>query len=92
MSTVKEMWNYLEEIHSENNNFNRAFDVIQEMFRSRKGSKILSQHYADFNRIYEEMKVLFLISQDVKKMQKQWDQLAVLTLVRLPSEYTHARP
>jgi len=53
-STVKEMWNYLEELYSGKNNLNRAFDVIQEMFRSKKGNKILSQHYADFNMIYEE--------------------------------------
>ena len=27
-STLKEMWNYLEELYSERNNFNKAFDVI----------------------------------------------------------------
>jgi len=39
------------------------------------------------------VKVLFFILQDVKKMQKQWDQLAVLTFLGiLPSEYTLACP
>ena len=52
----------------------------------------MSQHYANFNRVYEELKVLFFISQDVKKMQKQCDQLAVLTFLgSLPLEYTPAR-
>ena len=92
MLTVKEMWNYLDELYSEKNNLNRAFDVIQEMLKSKKSNKILSQHYANFNRAYE-LKVLFFISQYVKKMQKQWDQLAVLTFLEsLPSKYIPARP
>ena len=92
MLTLKEMCNYLEELHSGKNNINRAFDIIHEMFRSEKGNKTLSQHYANFNMVYEELKVLSFILQDVK-MQKQWDQLAVLTFVgSLSLEYTSARP
>ena len=73
-------------------NLNRAFNVIRGMFRSKKGNKNLSQHNADFNRIYEKLKMLFPISQDMKKMQKQWDQLTVLTFLgNLPSEYTFTR-
>ena len=70
-STVKEMWKYTEELYSRQNNLNRAFDVIQEMFRSKNDNKTLSQHYADFNKVYKKSKVLFPISYDMKKMQKQ---------------------
>lgn len=59
------------------NNHIRALDTIPEMFQIEKGNKTSSQHYVNFNRAYEE-KVLFLISYNVKKMQKQWDQQIVL--------------
>jgi len=42
ISIVKKMWNYLEELHSEKNNLYRAFNIIQEMFQSKKRNKTLS--------------------------------------------------
>jgi len=78
----------LEELYSGKNDINRVFNIIQEIFRSKKGNKTLSQYYVNFNRVYEELKMLFFISQDVKKMQKQWNHLALLTFLgSLPSEY-----
>ena len=86
-STMKGMWNYLEELYSEKNDLNRALDVIQEMF----WSKAIKSYFntVDFNRVYEELKVLFPISQDAKKLQKQWDRLVMLSFLgSLPSWYT----
>ena len=38
-STLKEIWNYLEELYSGKNNLNRVFDVIHEMFQSKRAIK-----------------------------------------------------
>lgn len=73
ISIVKEMWNYLEELYLRKNNRNKTFDAIQEIIRSEKGNKTLSQHYIDFNKVYEELKVLFPISKDMKRTLKQHD-------------------
>lgn len=37
--TMKEMQNYFEELYSEKNNLNSDFNVIQEMFRSKRTTK-----------------------------------------------------
>jgi len=42
----------LEELYSGKNNVNRTFDIIQEMFLSKKDNKTLSQHYADFKSLW----------------------------------------
>lgn len=38
------------------------------------------------------LKVLFPISQDVKRLQNQWNLVMLTFLRNLPSEYTPARP
>ena len=43
-SVVKEMWDYLEKLYLGKNNLNRVFDIIQKMFKSKKGNKTLSHH------------------------------------------------
>lgn len=70
MLAVKEIWDYLEEMFSEKNNLDKVYDITHEMFWSEKDNKILSWHYADLNKVYKQLKVLFAISEDMK-MQKQ---------------------
>lgn len=67
--------------------------MLFRRLQSEKGKQTFSQYYTDFNRVYEELEVLFPTSQDVKNMQKQWDLLVVLMFLgSLPSKYTLAHP
>lgn len=45
--------------------------MLFRRLQSEKGKQTFSQYYTDFNRVYEELEVLFPTSQDVKNMQKQ---------------------
>jgi len=65
---VKERWEYSEELYLETNNLNMACNVIQELFWSYQERKPLPQCYAGFRKVYKELKMLFHISTDVKKM------------------------
>lgn len=40
------------------------------MFWSKKDNQILYQYYVDFNRVYEELRVLFFILQDAKRKKR----------------------
>jgi len=52
--------------------------VVQELLQDKEGNKPLSQHYADFKTAFEELRILFLISANVRKMHTQWEELGVL--------------
>ena len=53
--TVKELWDYLEKVYSGRSNPNYAYDVIQELFRCKKGNKMLAQYYVNFNKSTKEL-------------------------------------
>ena len=50
--------------------------VFPGMFQSKKGTKVLDQHHADFNSLGGAKGPFSRIS-DVKKMRRQWDQLVL---------------
>lgn len=83
----------LEELYSRKNNLNSVFDVIQEMFKSEKGNKTLSQHYANFNKVYGELKSVISHLLGCEEDAEEWDQIMVLTFLRsMPSKHTLAYP
>ena len=53
------------------------------MFSSKKDNKTLSQYYADFNRIYEELKVLFSIS----RCEKDAEAVGPASSAEFPREF-----
>lgn len=57
--TMKEMWNYFEELYLGKYNFSRVFDIIEEIFWSEKGTKCCLN-------VRLQQRMLFLILQDVK--------------------------
>jgi len=46
-----------------------AYDVVQELLRGKKGDKPLLKYYADFKTMFKELRVLFSICTNLKKMQ-----------------------
>jgi len=53
----------------------------------------LTQFYADFNKLFEEVKEIFPITADVKDMQERWNKLIVLVFLgALRSEFLKSRP
>ena len=69
--TVKDMWIYLD-------NLSRAYDVIQELFKSEQESRTLVQFYVDFTNFLRRSRSFFPITAHVKEMQKRWNKFMVL--------------
>ena len=57
-------------LYSRGSDLSRDYDVIQELFRSKQESWTLAQFYYDFNKFFEEVKEIFSITADVKKMHE----------------------
>jgi len=47
--TVKELWYFLKDLYGENDNINRAYDVIQELFWKKQDGWLIDAHYDEFN-------------------------------------------
>jgi len=78
-------------LYSEENNLNWAYDVIQNLSRSKEESQILAQFYADLNKLFE-VKKIFPITGDVKEMHERWNKLIVLVFLgALHPEFLKAR-
>jgi len=91
--TVKELWAFLADLYGGRSDVNRAYDVIQELFRKKQDGKHMDDHYGEFNRLAEELRQIFPITGDIKQMQNQWNRLMVLTyLGTLDPAYSSARP
>jgi len=45
------------------NNLSQAYEVIQELLRSKQESQMLAQFYANFNKLFEKIKEIFFLSQ-----------------------------
>jgi hypothetical protein len=91
--TVKELWCFLCDLYGGRSNVNRAYDVIQELFRKKQDGKNMDDHYGEFNCLTEELRQIFPITEDVKQMQNQWNRLIVITYFgTFNSAYSSARP
>ena len=71
------MWTYLDKLYSEGINLNRAYDVIQELFRSEQESRTLTQFYVDINKLSEEVNEIFFY----QEMQERLNKLMVLVFL-----------
>jgi len=62
-------------------------------FRSKLKSQTLVQFYVDFNKLFKEVKEIFLITTDAEEMQERWNKLIVLVFLRaLRPEFSKAHP
>ena len=68
---------YLDKLYSEGINLNRAYDVIQELFRSEQESRTWTQFYVDINKFSEEVKEIFFY----QEIQERLNKLMVLVFL-----------
>ena len=77
--TVKELWYFLHELYKGSSNINRAYDAIQKLFQKKQNGKPIDDHNGEFNHLAKELHQIFLITSDVKYIQRQWNRLMILT-------------
>ncbi|GAV68739.1 UBN2_3 domain-containing protein [Cephalotus follicularis] len=78
IDTVKQLWSYLGVLYSGHNNLSHIYELSQEFYRVDRQGRSLTQYFAYFNNMYEELNALMPITGDVKQMQAQKEQLAVM--------------
>lgn len=78
IDTVRELWEYLNVLYSGQDNLSRIYELSQEFYRFERKGRSITQCFADFKRLYEELNVVLPISADVQQMQCQREQLAVM--------------
>lgn len=66
--TVKQLWEYLDVLYSGRNNLSRVYELSQAFYRSERKGRPITEHFADFKRLYEELHALLPISTDVEQM------------------------
>ncbi|XP_039166381.1 uncharacterized protein LOC120292226 [Eucalyptus grandis] len=78
VDTVRELWEYLNVLYSGQDNLSRIYELSQEFYRFERKGRSITQCFADFKRLYEELNAVLPISADVQQMQRQMEQLAVM--------------
>ncbi|GAV76360.1 UBN2_3 domain-containing protein [Cephalotus follicularis] len=68
IDTVKDLWTYLSVLYSGHNNLSRIYDLFQQFYRVARQERYLTQYFADFKRMYEELNSLLPITANVKQM------------------------
>ncbi|GAV65031.1 hypothetical protein CFOL_v3_08546 [Cephalotus follicularis] len=92
IDTVKELWFYLGILYSGHNNLSHIYELSQEFYRVDRRGSSLTQYFTDFKRMYKELNALMPITGDVKQMQVQKEQLAVMGFLGgLGPEYESVR-
>ncbi|XP_030449499.2 uncharacterized protein LOC115671939 isoform X1 [Syzygium oleosum] len=92
IDTVKEMWDYLNVLYSGQNNLSRVYELSQEFYRSERKGRPMTQYFAEFKRMYEELNAILPISANIQQMQLQREQLAVMVyLAGIGPEYETVR-
>ncbi|GAV66126.1 hypothetical protein CFOL_v3_09636 [Cephalotus follicularis] len=81
IDTVKDLWSYLGVLYSGHNNLSCTYDLSQQFYRVTRQERSLTQYFADFKRLYEELNSLLSITTNVKQMQDQREQLAVMSFL-----------
>ena len=79
-------------VYSRSNNLNRTYDVIYELFRSKKGTKPLSQNYADFKTVFEKQSVVFYLCGLEEDASSMGATCVLAFLESLPCEFTSPMP
>ena len=92
IGTVKELWDYLNVLYSGQNNFARIYEVFQEFSKTDQKNQSVTQYFADFKRMYEELNAVLPITSNVREMQGQREQLAIMSFFAgLKPEYDVVR-
>ena len=78
---VKELIEYLDFLYYGQKNISRIYSVCQAFHRGEQQDQSLTAYVMGFKRMYEELNTLLPISADVKKMQKQREQIAVMSFL-----------
>ncbi|CAA0809394.1 Unknown protein [Striga hermonthica] len=78
---VKELIDYLTFLYSEHTNISRIYSVCKSFHRGEQHDKNATAYVMEFNKVYEELNSLLPLSGDIKAMQKQREQIAVMSFL-----------
>ncbi|KAJ0885211.1 putative RNA-directed DNA polymerase [Helianthus annuus] len=78
---VKELMDYLDFLYSEESNMSRIYNVCKSFHRGEQLDRSIIAYVMEFKKTYEELNALLPISTDVRVMQTQREQIAVLSFL-----------
>ncbi|GJZ41481.1 polyprotein [Tanacetum coccineum] len=78
---VKELIDYLDFLYSGQKNISRIYSVCKAFHHGEQQDLSLTAYVMEFKKMYEELNYLLPISADVKVMQKQREQIAVMSFL-----------
>ncbi|KAJ9541146.1 hypothetical protein OSB04_027652 [Centaurea solstitialis] len=78
---VKELMDYLNFMFSGQSNISRIYNVCKSFHRGEQQDRSLTTYAMEFKKVYEEMNSLLPLSTDVKAMQIQREQIAVISFL-----------
>ncbi|GKB43385.1 hypothetical protein Tco_0888327 [Tanacetum coccineum] len=89
---VKELIDYLDFFYSRQKNISRIYSMCKAFHHGEQQHHSLTAYVMEFKKMYEELNSLLPISADVKVMQKQREQIAVMSfLTSLRPEFDSLR-
>ncbi|GKC31170.1 retrovirus-related pol polyprotein from transposon TNT 1-94, partial [Tanacetum coccineum] len=88
----KELIGYLDFLYSGQKNISRIYSICKAFHRGEQQDQSLLAYVMGFKPMYEELNTLLPISADVNKMQKQMEQIVVMSfLIGLRPEFDYLR-
>ncbi|XP_071739152.1 uncharacterized protein [Rutidosis leptorrhynchoides] len=78
---VKELMEYLDFLYSGKSNISRVFNVCKFFHRGEQHDRSLMAYVMEFKKIYEEFNSVMPLSADIKTMQTQREQIAVMSFL-----------
>ncbi|XP_024961960.1 uncharacterized protein LOC112502313 [Cynara cardunculus var. scolymus] len=78
---VKELMNYLYFLYSGQSNISRIYSVCKSFHRGEQQNRSLTTYVMEFKKVYEELYSLLPLSDDVKVMQTQREQVVVISFL-----------
>ncbi|KAK9063841.1 hypothetical protein SSX86_017713 [Deinandra increscens subsp. villosa] len=89
---VKELMGYLDFLYSGQSNISRIYTICKTFHRGEQVDRSLTSYVMEFKKTYEELNSLLPLSADVKVMQTQREQIAVMSfLTGLRPEFDNIR-
>ncbi|KAJ9553858.1 hypothetical protein OSB04_017903 [Centaurea solstitialis] len=87
-----DLMEYLDFLYSGQSNISRIYTVCKSFHRGEQQDRSLTNYVMEFKKVYEELNSLLPLSADVKAMQAQREQVAVISfLTGLQPEYESIR-
>ena len=78
---VKELMNYLSFLYSGQSDISRIYNVCKSFHRGEQQDRSLTAYVMEFKKIYEKLNSVLPLSADVKVMQTQREQIAVMSFL-----------